>query len=872
MNAAPLTITPTAGQSKGYGAALPALTYTASGLVNGDPATLLTGALGTTAASASAVGNYAFTLGTLAAGGNYTLALAANPPTFAVTPATLTVIANAQTKGYGSADPTLTYAVSGFQLSDTAATVLSGALTRAPGETVAGGPYAISQGTLAANTNYNITYNTGYLTITPAPTTTSVSTVLTTSLIDNGAVVPFRQPVTLTATVSANAPSTAVPTGRVDFLDETTKTKLNTSTLNAGTATFTTSTLAPGVHRIVAVYSGGGVNFAGSTATLEEISIIIPVAGNGVAGFGGDHGPASRAQLNHPEGVAADTYGNFYIADTDNNAIRKVDTHGTITTVVGPPELHPAVVADLSNPTGIAVDAQGNLYIADTANNAIRKVSPDGIINTVAGNGTAGFGGDGGLASQAQLNHPEGVAVDAQGNLYIADTDNNAIRKVDTHGTITTVVGPPELHPAVVADLSNQWATMANSRVAAKTEPHPAVVADLSNPTGIAVDAQGNLYIADTGNNAIRKVDTHGAITTIVGPSGRNPAVVATLNRPSSVAVDAQGIYITDTGDNQIIRVRFSGDGRTAPTFSVLIPQGYVSQPTGIAVIPGGGILFAGTGNNAIYQITTETAMGPGGNAVVVEGSEPNLPPPNNPQPSILLVGAQNSSLALIATLVVTSLTGVESQEMSVGSGTVSVSPTQAIAPSGEGGAGAHADDESGNPQGGLSILIPTALRPWVLVLLGTNEALARIRGTTPDLFTSGDGQQGPVELLSRAYQAVLRSIDEAIHGIVLEGHTPSLPARIEDRDIDELAGDLAREGPAQPEPARSAVPVAAGPATDPAELLPDTSKSTRFRLVNLLAVSVASIGALTFTRVFLRYRQRHLRLGVRTIPAPKPA
>ena len=130
VNAALLTITPTAGQSKGYGAALPALTYTASGFVNGDPATLLTGALGTTAASASAVGNYAFTLGTLAAGGNYTLALAANPPTFAVTPATLTVSANAQTKVYGSADPTLTYAVSGFQLSDTAATVLSGALTR----------------------------------------------------------------------------------------------------------------------------------------------------------------------------------------------------------------------------------------------------------------------------------------------------------------------------------------------------------------------------------------------------------------------------------------------------------------------------------------------------------------------------------------------------------------------------------------------------------------------------------------------------------------------------------------------------------------------------------------------------------------------
>ena len=184
-------------------------------------------------------------------------------------------------------------------------------------------------------------------------------------------------------------------------------------------------------------------------------------------------------------------------------------------------------------------------------------------------------------------------------------------------------------------------------------------------------------------------------------------------------------------------------------------------------------LFISSTGDNQIFQITTETAMSQGGNALVVEAGMPNLPPSNNTQPAIQLVGAQNSSLALIATLVVTSLNGGESQIMSVGSGTASVLPTQATAPSGE---GAHTADESGNPQGGLSILIPPALRPWVLVLLGTNEALARIRGTIPDLSTSGDGQQGPVELLSRAYQAVLRSIDEAIHGMVQEGHTPLLP------------------------------------------------------------------------------------------------
>ena len=348
------------------------------------------------------------------------------------------------------------------------------------------------------------------------------------------------------------------------------------------------------------------------------------------------------------------------------------------------------------------------------------------------------------------------------------------------------------------------------------------------------MDASGNLYIADTGNNRIRKVSPNGIITTVAGNG--TPAI---LNAPTGIAVSASGnLYIADTRNNRILVVDPSG------RITTLVSANGLIQPAGIAVNPVGGLFISSTGDNQIFQITTETAMSQGGNALVVEAGMPNLPPSNNTQPAIQLVGAQNSSLALIATLVVTSLNGGESQIMSVGSGTASVLPTQATAPSGE---GAHAADESGNPQGGLSLLIPTALRPWVLVLLGTNEALARIRGTIPDLSTSGDGQQGPMELLSRAYQAVLRSIDEAIHGMVQEGHTPSLRTRTKGRDIDELAGDLAQEGPARTEPDPSAVPVAAGPATDPAEVLPDTSKSTLFRLVELLAVSVASIGALDF-------------------------
>jgi hypothetical protein len=168
---ATLTVTPTAGQSKTYGDPVPKLSYTADGFVNNDPTSTLTGSLGTTATAASPVGNYTFTTDALTAGPNYTVVLAANAPTFAVTPATLTVTADAESKVYGSADPALTYAVKGYQLSDTAATVLSGSLTRDPGETVLGGPYAIKQGKLTANTNYTIAFTGNVLAITPATLT-----------------------------------------------------------------------------------------------------------------------------------------------------------------------------------------------------------------------------------------------------------------------------------------------------------------------------------------------------------------------------------------------------------------------------------------------------------------------------------------------------------------------------------------------------------------------------------------------------------------------------------------------------------------------------------------------------------------------------
>ena len=175
--------------------------------------------------------------------------------------------------------------------------------------------------------------------------------------------------------------------------------------------------------------------------------MIYTFAGNGNANYGGDGGAAASASFNQPADIAVDTAGNVYIADSGNNRIRKVDAGGNTTTVAGNGiggyggDNGPAINARLNAPVGIAVDSAGNLYIADELNSRIRKVDASGVITTVAGNGVAGFFGDGGAATAAEINHPQDVAVDGAGNLFIADAYNNRIRKVDPSGNINTVAG-----------------------------------------------------------------------------------------------------------------------------------------------------------------------------------------------------------------------------------------------------------------------------------------------------------------------------------------------------------------------------------------------------------------------------------------------
>jgi NHL repeat len=251
-------------------------------------------------------------------------------------------------------------------------------------------------------------------------------------------------------------------------------------------------------------------------------------------GYAGDGGPAVGASLAFPAGVALDRYGNLYIADLNANRIRKVSSaNGVITTVAGngvgtySGDGGQATNASFSSPASVTLDAAGNLFIADWFNHRIRRVSADGIITTVAGNGFGGYAGDNGTATNASLSYPYGVAVDAAGDIFIADYGNQRVRKVDANGIITTVAGNGD------ANYSGDDGAATN--------------ASLNYPTSVAVDPSGNLFIADYGNDRIREVGTNGIITTIAGDgvpgfSGDGgPATNASIESAWGVTLDASG-------------------------------------------------------------------------------------------------------------------------------------------------------------------------------------------------------------------------------------------------------------------------------------------------------------------------------------------
>ena len=338
-------------------------------------------------------------------------------------------------------------------------------------------------------------------------------------------------------------------------------------------------------------------------------------------------GISSGVVLNTPVGLAFDAAGSLYIADANNQVVRKVDTAGNVTAVAGSGtqgfagDGGPATSAALDTPLGVVVDGSGNLYIADAHNQRIRVVSATtGNITTLAGNGTAGFSGDGGAASSASLALPTAVALDSAGNLYIADTNNHRIRKVAiATGIITTVAG--------------------NGQQFFSGDGGAAIAAGLDSPNGVAVDSAGRIYIADTHNQRIRLVATDGTISTFSGTGAAGfggdgaSAAAASLAHPTALALDAQGnVYIADSNNQRIREVT----GGTINTVAGSGTQGFggaggaatqamLDTPRGIAVNSSTGFTLADTNNDRV-RVVRSSIIDPSGGVptVTVQLSAPS--------------------------------------------------------------------------------------------------------------------------------------------------------------------------------------------------------------------------------------------------------
>jgi len=316
------------------------------------------------------------------------------------------------------------------------------------------------------------------------------------------------------------------------------------------------------------------------------------VAGAGTAGFSGDGGLATAAQLNKPEYVAIDTLGRVIIADTYNHRVRRVETDGRITTIAGNGSYGytgegVATAVRLYNPNGVAVDSQNRVIVCDTYNSRVRRIDANGMITTIAGTGGFGGGGDGGPATAATLGFPYGVAVDAQDRVVIADTGNHKIRRIDANGVITTIAG--------------------TGSVGYSGDGGPATAAELNDPYGVAFDGMGRMVITDAYNNRIRRVETNGTITTISGTGDPlsdgdgGPATAADSGTALGIANDTTGHILTaDTHGHRIRRIEDDGTvstvaGKIDPDDIGPVAAARLADPQALVVTSGITFVAGGT-------------------------------------------------------------------------------------------------------------------------------------------------------------------------------------------------------------------------------------------------------------------------------------
>jgi sugar lactone lactonase YvrE len=329
---------------------------------------------------------------------------------------------------------------------------------------------------------------------------------------------------------------------------------------------------------------GGVVQFKTGSGTGAVATVVSTLAGSTQ---GNANGNGTSALFNHPYGMATDATGNVYVSDSYNCTIRKITPAGDVTTIAGTGNLGnadgPGTTAQFYAPTGLAVDATGNIFVADMGNNLIRKIGPGGVVSTFAGNGSAGY--TNGTGTAASFSQPTGIVIDAAGNLYVTDSGNNLVRKITQAGVVTTIAGS-----RLAGFLSGQGTAAA-----------------FNKPSGIALDAAGNMYVTEPLNKAIRKITKDYMVTTFTGGLA---SVSFAIGQPQAINIDANNNFFIADANGRILKIAadrnvtvLAGTSGTTGSADGSGTAALFNEPKGLAIDNQGNIYVADYSNNRIRKI-----------------------------------------------------------------------------------------------------------------------------------------------------------------------------------------------------------------------------------------------------------------------------